>query len=230
MIRTAYIVCHSFLNKNGEGRAIGGVETYIAELTDTLIARGYAVTILQHGIHRFEVATAGVNVISWTDRRDLQRMQDTMMEECPGIVVYSDYWCIPRRISNPSIVIQHGIGWDYTTTKVPRVLRPLNVLRKKFKRLQLFSRLRRMAVKCDKVICVDTNFINWMRATFPFDDWERRFEYVPNFAPFVHPSVVELKWKTSADSQSSKSKKKNMRFSPPLRGDTWRYCLCRDST
>jgi glycosyltransferase involved in cell wall biosynthesis len=78
----------------------------------------------------------------------------------------------PRTL-HPCLVIQHGIWWDSNEMATWEV------------RLQSWM-IKKIVDRCDEMICVDTNFINWFRATWPHTDISTKVSYIPNY---VDPAI-----------------------------------------
>jgi len=191
-----YIVCHSFYDVNGKHQEIGGVQTYVECLLALSSEMGWHVTILQYSPNTFNrLLLDGNRLLSWQNRQQLQSTLAGFMKENHGLAIYSDYWCVPNVLEHPCIVLQHGVGWDYsaTTLKNP-LLKRLNGIRKRINRLILFKKLRKIALEADCVLCVDTNFRNWLQATFPFDDWGDRIIYIPNFSQLPSQEAMLARW------------------------------------
>jgi glycosyltransferase involved in cell wall biosynthesis len=84
------------------------------------------------------------------------------------------YFALPLafpRVKPRSIVISHGIGWDYPA----HPWSPLSGLLKD----EWLRRLRYAVTAPDLVVSVDTNTLNWLRATWP--GYEHKQVYIPNF-------------------------------------------------
>jgi glycosyltransferase involved in cell wall biosynthesis len=84
------------------------------------------------------------------------------------------YFALPLafpRVKPRSIVISHGIGWDYPAHPWSPLSGPLKD--------EWLRRLRYAVTASDLVVSVDTNTLNWLRATWP--GYEHKQVYIPNF-------------------------------------------------
>jgi glycosyltransferase involved in cell wall biosynthesis len=84
------------------------------------------------------------------------------------------YFALPLafpRVKPKSIVISHGIGWDYPAHPWSPLSGPLKD--------EWLRRLRYAVTASDLVVSVDTNTLNWLRATWP--GYEHKQVYIPNF-------------------------------------------------
>jgi glycosyltransferase involved in cell wall biosynthesis len=197
-IRRMYVVCHNFYDATGSRLAIGGVETYVASLHCLAASAGLETTILQYASRefsrRFDTTT---QVITWRSHRELLSRLDALHKDAPGLTIYSDHFCVPPRLHRPALMLQHGVGWDYTATRLTSgPLIRLNHLRKLWRRRRLFARLRWACGEMDAVVAVDTNFRNWLTATFPDLD-SSRVRYIPNFADIQPADAISRRWERS---------------------------------
>ena len=84
------------------------------------------------------------------------------------------YFALPLafpRVRPRSIVISHGIGWDYPAHPWSTLSGPLKD--------EWLRRLHYAVTASDLVVSVDTNTVNWLRATWP--GYEHKQVYIPNF-------------------------------------------------
>jgi len=194
----AYIVCHKFFEPSGNRIAIGGVETYVATLVSLFNQHNVSVTILQHSETSFRRCfNEKTDVITWGSRAELQKTLANLTDREAGLVVYSDYWCVPNELVHPCVVLQHGVGWDYWGgRRFPVGLDAVNLVRKRWRRRLLFRKLERIVRDADAVLCVDTNFPNWVRTEFPTYGGQssNRLVYIPNFASLPPDEALRSKW------------------------------------
>jgi glycosyltransferase involved in cell wall biosynthesis len=170
---TVHVLAWRLVDYDGGEMTYGGLQRWVLELTALLNAMGHPVLVhqrarrafekeLQPGLrvvgHRASTRAAGspwFNVIA----------HRAIPAGAPVVYMAEDLaWpvCRPR-----SVVIQHGIWWDgeYGWWKT-----------------RLAERVSRNAVRGSAaVVCVDTNYINWLRARWPESGFDRRLHYVPNF-------------------------------------------------
>lgn len=84
------------------------------------------------------------------------------------------YFALPLafpRVKPRSVVISHGIGWDYPAHPWSTLSGPLKD--------EWLRRLRYAVTASELVVSVDTNTLNWLRAMWP--GYEHKQAYVPNF-------------------------------------------------
>ena len=192
-----YIVCHSYYDAMRSCRLIGGVETYVNSLISLAKQRGYSAVILQQGPEHPDIRLEdGTTIKYWQSLDEVATELRDLQEVAPGIIVYSDFPCTPARVEHPSVIIQHGVGWDYRgPTRQNPIVEQLYKTTLPVRHYLLHHRIRRLAQAVDRVICVDTNFVNFLRTRFVSDDWDGRLVYVPNFAPSLSPEAALGRWR-----------------------------------
>jgi glycosyltransferase involved in cell wall biosynthesis len=171
-IRTVDIINVNFFDWDGEVLYKGGAERYVFDLARICQAKGIYVRILQNANTFFNKTFNNIPVIGLPGKSgyDMEKISEKYNSFCrqSDLILASplDLACNLHYSSN-SIGISHGIYWDDKFTRLGNYD---------------FNRYRRIfkAVKnCSKSVCVDTNFINWLRTY----DWDlaSKCEYVPNY-------------------------------------------------
>lgn len=159
------------------GITIGGTQRYAIELSRLFKNMGFNVVLLTKACKPVKFNYKGLaDVIAFNvpygTKGGIQFSKgvfDYCNEHKPLVACYSDLEVgFPYCYSN-SFALQHGIAWDNPNGKLrTRILKKQYLLAiKKFKR----------------VICVDTNFINWLRE-YDLDYFNNpdKCKYIPNFA------------------------------------------------
>jgi glycosyltransferase involved in cell wall biosynthesis len=176
------------------GVTVGGSQRYALELGKLFRDMNWEVIFLTKAIREFAETYEDIGKIvalsapfgSKGANRFSKQVYDFCKKENADIVCYSDIlvglkYCYPN-----SFALQHGIAWDIPT--------------RKFLNLFMSSLYRKSAMKYEKVICVDTNFINWMRerSTEYFSNPDR-LVYIPNFADENKFKYRYHEWDSSAE-------------------------------
>jgi len=182
------ILYSTFLDHNGEERVIGGIETYLLNLSVVFLEMGLEPTVYQWANCNFEISIDGINVkgvkvlhLPYNKRpaalfsaavSDLDPDNDIVIFGTDSQSVCSKY----RR----AISIQHGISWDlpaYLLTRYRLFHRsPMGNLYKGWLRLRFLKFYK----NCLNRVCVDYNFPNWFR-TYLVSDTPGRDWVIPNF-------------------------------------------------
>lgn len=170
--RRTDIVTFSFFDGDGDKVFNGGAERYVHDLALLCRRLGLAPRILQSARTPFERSFEGVPVlgIPLGTSPDLGRMSSAYQLHVAdaSLVIASPVELAARLVIDAPIVgINHGVHWDYDTGE--RNDHALERHRTLFDALAVVSRC----------VCVDTNFINWVRCY----DWKlaQDLDYVPNY-------------------------------------------------
>jgi glycosyltransferase involved in cell wall biosynthesis len=183
------IIYPYFFDPDGVELRIGGVETYLFQLTRLCADLGLDPIIFQSAKVPFARTLEHVSVIGVTPkwpkrgctRQGLFEAAVRTIELTKDILIFgTDHFSVPV-LSGRCVAIQHGVNWD-----LPAV-RPSNRRwnEKGVAAAVWKSHLKRYAFhafrNCVNRVCVDYNFLNWYRASFsaalPGNVW-----IIPNFA------------------------------------------------
>ena len=176
----AHIIYYNYLNPEGEGMSIGGIQTYLFNLIPVLRRCGYEVTVYQRSSKDFHKELDGCDVYGIPHPESFgSRVGKVLLDAAmPHIDLKNDlllYGCetsIARRVPCRTVAIQHGIFWD-----VPKEGTPY--LKGYIKKCMNAWKIMERVSKVDKLVCVDNNFINWHRAITPYPKVKHVF--IPNF-------------------------------------------------
>jgi glycosyltransferase involved in cell wall biosynthesis len=183
------IQCVYFLQYNREENNInrfGGGIRYLRDIGKLFYKLGFDVTFIQKASKDFQSDFEGwANVYGikapeggWGDplfsKRALEITKDA------DLVCYGNMEdCFPYVQPN-SFAIQHGIWWDYDLPKWKLKIQE--------------TRIKYVAKHVNKVICVDTNLINWYRTKWPnHKEVLNKLHYIPNYADLTqfNPTKVQ---------------------------------------
>lgn len=199
--KSVCIVAHSYLRPCGQGLQIGGVQTYVDALRSVLARYPVSVDILQPAAVDFEKRLSGrARVIGI--RGGFGRLRRAYQRHFSGrysLTVFATLLWAEWAKGEPSVAIQHGIHWDGFNTRFRGVA---DLLHRRYRAIQLWRERRLTCQALDnvsEVVCVDLNFPNWLRATFPFRRWEEKLTYVPNFGQPIRREQLADKQCRSGD-------------------------------
>jgi len=189
------IVAHAYLDPRGEGLEIGGVQTYVDALRAVLARHSVRVDVLQPAAIEFEKRlSADTRVIGV--RGGFGRLRRAYRRDYRGnysLTIFATLQWAGWAAGEKSLAIQHGVSWDGFVPKHRGLTRRLY---KAYKAFMFGHNRRRIAAAMDRaseVICVDVNFPNWLRATFPFRRWDEKLTYIPNFGDPVSEEQFAVK-------------------------------------
>ncbi len=170
--------------------SIGGVQTYIRELSLILIELGARVRICQFAPRPFllslqeDITVQGFPVPEGPSARRYQRLYDEAYNtRSPdhAFTLFATDNIIPHKLQGRAMAIQHGIAWD-----IPRTNRKASLLRQFLGRCRNAYGVVRRISSVEKVVCVDYNFVNWYRTQVYTS--ETPLLVIPNYAHISPPS------------------------------------------
>lgn len=181
------ILYRQFFDLYGIDLMIGGVETYILNLSTVFINNGYEVNIYQFAEKNFERKYMEANVIGVCpcgkfERLYKERIKKMIIEsykrsdvEKDILIFATDYDIVATKYKKV-IAIQHGVGWD-----IHHECRKYSLMPFLFgvKNLMIAYACRNKYFKCSKIVCVDYNFVNWYRTNIHED---LNYSVIPNFS------------------------------------------------
>lgn len=160
----------NFFDWNGQILYKGGAERYVLDLAELIREMGYDARIIQYGNFYFEKEIRNFQVIGLPAESPHEKLSEYYGYKFS----HSKHTiCSPLELAcgfpmdGRSIGISHGIHWDGINNE-------LSALRDD-RHQNLFESLKRV----DAAVCVDTNFINWVR-TYDYKLSEKLI-YIPNY-------------------------------------------------
>lgn len=180
-----YLFVLWFLNPDGSGRELtGGMERYCRDLARLIRAGGHRVHIVQKSNVPFEIDyESGIHVTGVPAALTVKGhvayyryVRRTVPAEAPVVYVSQDL-CLSGHFVR-AVGVNHGIWWhgDFSWKK----------------KLLVRWHQRKMLDWLRAVICVDTNYINWLHTEFPGRKiWRHKLAYICNYADteLFHPSM-----------------------------------------
>jgi glycosyltransferase involved in cell wall biosynthesis len=158
------------------GVSIGGTQRYGLDLGDLFYKMGYEVIFITKASKDTNVryndwATIISVKVPFGSKGNIQ-FSKKVNEICnrinPKLVCYSDLQIAWPYCYSKSFAIQHGVAWDNPYEKLKSILN---------------KRIYRLAIRnLKRVICVDTNFINWLREHDSEGFANDKLVYIPNYA------------------------------------------------
>lgn len=181
----AHILYPNYLNPDGKGLSIGGIQTYISNLVPVLHNEGYEVHIYQRSAIDFQEICDNATVHGFKHKDKFSyplfkymfiRAKNNI-NALTDLVIFGSEACIVPCDGYKTLAIQHGIWWDIAVTGECSKLKYLY-------RFLLKSRMAWCTIKRDALvktlICVDYNFVNWYRALTLYP--KNKLYVIPNFS------------------------------------------------
>ena len=163
------------VSDEGDWMAFNGADRYLVNLCRLLKEIGYEPEVWQAGGKTHCFGDIEIRGLPWGEveygslpELNLQFYERTV--GCDRIIYFAPMLAFPR-LRPRGVVISHGVFWDYPS-------QPWATLSGPFKR-EWLRRLHYAVSAADLFVSVDTNMLNWIRATWP--GHEGRQVYIPNF-------------------------------------------------
>ena len=179
-MRVLEIFYYRYFTQDGQQLFIGGIETYITHLCQLATSMGIRCRIFQVGdFMERTLAYAEVYALACKDKNPFptlyEKAKALRAKDDRVLSVIANDTLIPNWDVPNSLVIQHGIGFDYETERKGKewMFMLLNAY-------QNYMRVRALR-HVDELVCVDNNYICWYRTMTRF----RKVKMTPilNFTP-----------------------------------------------
>jgi glycosyltransferase involved in cell wall biosynthesis len=172
------IVSRTFFDFDGNNMYFGGAERYLVELSTLVHQIGYEAEIWQCGKSSWERYFKNLKVIGIDAGGDLNRFEDIVASKNPKarLIIYSPFAIARRHLDSPTIGISHGVFWDHEFYQTfPNSSSVTN------------NQIKTSLEVIDRLISVDTNTLNWVRATIYRAS--QKCTFIPNFVDLdvFHP-------------------------------------------
>lgn len=186
-MRILEIFYYRYFTNDGQALSIGGIETYIRQLAELACSMQITTRIFQVGtfmgkavpyaeVYAVDNRDANPFPALYARAEELRRANDVVVSVIANDTLIPT-WDVPN-----SLVIQHGIGFDYETERKGKewMFMLLNAY-------QNFKRVRALR-HVDELVCVDNNYICWYRTMTRF----RKVKMTPilNFTPLGPERVL----------------------------------------
>lgn len=176
------IVGGPFYYTNTKRYHIGGIQTYVRRLINLFSHSGYYTYVINDG-EKDDSVSLGNGVIyiqvsaKTGDIKALVRKAEVLGDLDNDILLFSTSTEVVKSNFKHKIGIQHGIYWDTNTIRgfMPSNYLTLSILRS----AQMVQQIRRHRM-VGTLICVDVNYVNWLRACGGIFDL--KYVYIPNCA------------------------------------------------
>ncbi len=181
-----HLITNCHLEKDFSPR-LGGLDVYIDDLVELFSSNGYNVyvhdaspfsdyAIDRNNYHLFGYFF-GKKAKKYSKKNNRKLMKLVRKSSCyknEDLVIFSTDYLAYGNIFKNSIAIQHGIAWDVPFNKKTflKFLKPILLTIRKIKILR----------SVDKMICVDYNYLNWLKGNYPFNNDISKITTIPNYS------------------------------------------------
>lgn len=180
------IITDSFVDYNTGKLKIGGIETYLKDLSSLFLDKGYCVNVYQLMPIKEEKKININSLIVYLSKCVGKRFQESFdriyeKENTSEtlFVIATDQLSIRAKYKNV-ITIQHGIGYDMPGDMLVGFWKETKILQHVSKMLRCLKNLRRFYMS-NNMVCVDYNYYNWLRTLgtiYP----HMNVKVIPNYA------------------------------------------------
>lgn len=169
---------------------IGGIQNYIRSLHNIFEKCGFYIEVYQLADKAGKITIEGISVNSYQARskKTLLEMKNMFsffsreFDEKDILIWGTDTTGFKSKFKNV-IAIQHGITFDLMYYSSENSIWKKNFFGRIFKQLQCFK-ARKNFNKFEHVVCVDYNFLNWVRTQLPRAMTDKAI-VIPNYADKV---------------------------------------------
>ncbi len=160
------ILTYTFFDFDGNNMYYGGAERYLLELAAMIRAQGYYPEVYQCGNGYWvryyqDLRVTGIDVGGDAGRLSVE-FQNLAHQE--ALTIFSPFSLAVVSEEGTGVGISHGVFWDHPGFQTDQ---------------SAMQAIMEASRHLDTVVSVDTNTINWMRASVP--DAAGKFVYIPNF-------------------------------------------------
>lgn len=178
--------------------SLGGIQTYITNLSIVLRNCGYNISIYQKSNEDFKVEYDGCTINGFAFEGNEKGLPRFLYEKCrPFIILDTDiliFGCETFAVKNDvprTIGIQHGIFWDKPNrVGCSNVIYFADYVYQAYKSWLTIKRIKNIK----KLVCVDYNFVNWYRALVAYPKVETTV--IPNFSHIPEVNIDKNKYRT----------------------------------
>ncbi len=186
------IIYWRFYDFDGANRFIGGIETYLYHLSNLATKMGLDTYIYQCSSKPFVIRTDNYTVIgvktptvSLLELNNLEIIYKEAIKNInknEDIILFGNYeWSLNTK-DITSVSIQHGIAWDKPVEYLTQKSYLKSGMGAKIRRLTLRNTAITFFNKANYKICVDYNFLNWLRTYQDIDD---KIQVIPNCTDLI---------------------------------------------
>lgn len=175
MRKSVAILTPQFFDFNGDKCFFGGGERYLIDIANLLKKQGFYVEAYQCAHFEWSKVYEGLRINGIGHPRFVEDVFPDLNEEFQKRTqhfAHHLYLCFdmvyPYVTKTDSIAISHGVWWD-------------SAERPWWRTPEWMEKMKIGLTKPAKIVSVDTNTLNWVRAVIPEIYDENKFEYIPNY-------------------------------------------------
>ncbi|WP_312993433.1 glycosyltransferase family 4 protein [Chryseobacterium flavum] len=197
-LKTIHIIYSNFADIDKKEIYIGGIQNYIRSLNDIFTKKGHRVEIYQLAKRAGQEIIEGISINSYqsgkgnvlTEIKKMFNFFSDKFNEKDLIIWGTDTIGFKTDFKNV-IAIQHGITFDLMYYNLLNPIWHNNFFGTIFKQLQCFK-ARKNFRKYNNVVCVDYNYLNWIRTQLPRAITDKA-KVIPNYADKISNENINTK-------------------------------------
>ncbi|WP_312923364.1 glycosyltransferase family 4 protein [Empedobacter brevis] len=195
-----HIFYTAVMDRAGKNITVGGIQNYLIGLATALREDVDEVIIYQGADIEFDVKYNGIRIIG--KKNDLDKSLKKQIKEVfykvnnliskEDIIIFgTDKIAFPLKDFSKTISIQHGISFDYIAyDALPKIIKK-NFFGTLYKWLQCYKNAKDFLI-CKNVVCVDYNYVNWIRTILP-RKYSENAVVIPNYAKVSSENSINEK-------------------------------------
>ncbi|MDD2494241.1 MAG: glycosyltransferase family 4 protein [Tissierellia bacterium] len=181
-MKVIHIITSSFYDYTEKKIKIGGVETYIYELSKLLLNRHYEVFVYEKHIVEFVENYDNIIIKSFKPDRSYQELFNSIYNKTDLFIIGTDQLPLKARKINV-IAIQHGIAFDIPKEFITSFWGKYSFLTHTNKLIRSLKNIYRFH-NFSNFVCVDYNYYNWLK-TMTWIKTHKKLKVIPNFTSIL---------------------------------------------
>lgn len=158
------MIYSQYLDREGKSFKIGGVETYLYNLSKIIKSNGLEPIIIQSSDYEFKRKVDGVTIYGVINHKKSLKKLITKAEQIANInediLIFGASINCKKSNFKKVISIQHGIYWDVDTIRgIHKIPSTISTILRGFQTLTEIKKQKNAST----VVCVDNNYVNWYR-------------------------------------------------------------------
>ena len=180
-VKILYYGYLDIINEKEYRLTIGGLATYITNLISIFKKLEFEIEIFQFAKDNFEINLENAVVKGvYSPKNKLEDLVNKASENADyknDILLFATDFAIVKSKFLKTITIQHGVAWDIPSLKSKNYLENIiSIFKNSLRVLKKYNRYR----KCEHIVCVDYNFVNWYRSQIAYIS--NKLYIIPNFS------------------------------------------------
>lgn len=185
---TVRIFYNSFIDEDKNVVNVGGIQNYIVSLNRAFRNHNIDTVVYMASKENFDRVVDNIRVVGI--KTDLNKSLKSLMKNIyvnssntfhkEDILIWASETMAIKTPFKNTLAIQHGIGYDLIQFNAIHKIWKKPLFSRIYKYLQCYKAVKNFLIS-DKTVCVDYNYLNWIRTQLPRTFLEN-IEVIPNYA------------------------------------------------